>query len=39
MKLAAESYEIYDLERYVLRKAAGEYGVTIEPFSGGDVGW
>ncbi|THV05074.1 hypothetical protein K435DRAFT_816647 [Dendrothele bispora CBS 962.96] len=39
MKLAAESYEIYDLERYVLRKAPSNYGVTIEPFVGGDVGW
>ncbi|KAJ7594140.1 hypothetical protein C8J56DRAFT_926073 [Mycena floridula] len=39
MKLAAVSYEIYDLERLVLRKVAGETGVTIEPFSGGDVGW
>jgi hypothetical protein len=39
MKLAVNSYETYELERYTLRKSAGEKGVTIEPFSGGDVGW
>ncbi|KAK7045585.1 hypothetical protein VNI00_007417 [Paramarasmius palmivorus] len=39
MRLAAESYEIYDLERHVLRKAPGETGVSILPFTGGDVGW
>ncbi|KAK0485953.1 hypothetical protein IW261DRAFT_1328830 [Armillaria novae-zelandiae] len=40
MKLAAESYEIYHLERYILRKAAGEGGVTIQPYeSGAEVGW
>ncbi|KAJ7262185.1 hypothetical protein B0H12DRAFT_1231234 [Mycena haematopus] len=39
MKLATASYEIYDLERYVLRKVAGSSGVTIEPFTGGEVGW
>jgi hypothetical protein len=32
-------YEAYELERYVLRKSAGQTGVTIEPFTGGDVGW
>ncbi|KAF9024815.1 hypothetical protein BDZ89DRAFT_108690 [Hymenopellis radicata] len=39
MKLAAESYEIYTLERHVLRKSLHQRGVTIEPFQGGDVGW
>ncbi|KAJ7647345.1 hypothetical protein FB45DRAFT_196451 [Roridomyces roridus] len=39
MKLAANSYEVYDLERHVLRKVAGSTGVTVEPFIGGDVGW
>ncbi|KAJ7901819.1 hypothetical protein B0H14DRAFT_3723415 [Mycena olivaceomarginata] len=39
MKLAAASYEVYDLERHVLRKVAGSTGVTVEPFTGGDVGW
>ncbi|KAJ7188275.1 hypothetical protein C8R46DRAFT_1171429 [Mycena filopes] len=39
MKLAAVSYEVYDLERHVLRKAVGSSGVTVEPFTGGDVGW
>ncbi|KAG9220606.1 hypothetical protein CCMSSC00406_0003705 [Pleurotus cornucopiae] len=39
MKLATSSYEVYDLERHVLRKAAGEQCVSIEPYRGGDVGW
>lgn len=39
MKLAAASYEVYELERHTLRKVSGETGVTIEPFRGGDVGW
>jgi hypothetical protein len=39
MKLAAESYEIYSLERHVLRKEKGKSGVTIEPYIGGEVGW
>jgi hypothetical protein len=39
MKLTAASYEVYDLERHVLRKVAGSTGVTVEPFTGGDVGW
>lgn len=39
MKLAAESYDIYSLERYVLRKSQGDEGLVIEPFTGGDVGW
>ncbi|KAJ7178530.1 hypothetical protein C8R43DRAFT_1117906 [Mycena crocata] len=39
MRLAAESYEVYNLERHVLRKVAGTTKVTIEPFVGGEVGW
>ena len=39
MRLAAEVYDVYTLERYVLRKIQGEEGVTIETFTGGEVGW
>jgi hypothetical protein len=39
MKLAATSYELYTLERYVLRKKAGEDGVRVEPYVSGEVGW
>ncbi|KAJ7725832.1 hypothetical protein DFH07DRAFT_758523 [Mycena maculata] len=39
MRLAAQSYEVYDLERHVLRKVAGSTRVSIEPFTGGEVGW
>lgn len=40
MRLAAVSYEVYRLERYVLRKNKGETGITVEPFNGvGEVGW
>ncbi|KAF5393533.1 hypothetical protein D9757_000559 [Collybiopsis confluens] len=39
MMLAKESYEVYDLERHVLRKLAGETGVSVVPWDGGDVGW
>jgi hypothetical protein len=38
MRLAAASYEMYDLERYTLRKVAGERGLRIEEWSGTDVG-
>jgi len=38
-KLAAASFEVYTLERHILRKEKGVKGVTIEPFTGGDVGW
>ncbi|GJJ06189.1 hypothetical protein Clacol_000378 [Clathrus columnatus] len=34
-KLAKDSYEIYDLERYVLRKYTGEKGVRVEPYIDG----
>ncbi|KAJ2931480.1 hypothetical protein H1R20_g5597, partial [Candolleomyces eurysporus] len=39
MRLAAQSYEVYSLNRYVLRKSKGERHVTIEPYTGGEVGW
>jgi len=39
MRLAAASYEVYDLERHILRKSTGEKSVTIEQFRGGDIGW
>lgn len=39
MRLAAEAYDVYNLERHVLRKTKGEDGVTIEAFTGGEVGW
>ncbi|KAJ7072336.1 hypothetical protein C8F01DRAFT_241704 [Mycena amicta] len=39
MRLAAQSYDIYSLERHVLRKIAGVPSVVVEPFNGGDVGW
>jgi len=37
--LADGVYEVYRLERHVLRKVLGEEGVTIETFTGGEVGW
>ena len=39
MRLAADVYKVYALERYVLRKIQGEEGVKIETFMGGEVGW
>lgn len=39
MMLARDSYEIYTLERHVLRKTAGEANVSIEPYDGGEIGW
>ncbi|KDR75922.1 hypothetical protein GALMADRAFT_248717 [Galerina marginata CBS 339.88] len=39
MRLAAQSYDIYTLERYILRKVSGDVGVSIKPFEGGEVGW
>ncbi|KAK2463291.1 hypothetical protein APHAL10511_004946 [Amanita phalloides] len=39
MKLAAESYEVYNLERYRLVKLRGMTNVFIVPYNGGDVGW
>ncbi|KAF9566793.1 hypothetical protein CPC08DRAFT_703758 [Agrocybe pediades] len=39
MRLAAQAYEIYRLERYRLTKIQGERGVTIQQYEGGVVGW
>jgi len=39
MRLAADAYEVYALERYRLQKLQGEERVTIQPFEGGEVGW
>ncbi|TFK44676.1 hypothetical protein BDQ12DRAFT_661373 [Crucibulum laeve] len=39
MRLAVDSYDVYALERHRLQKVKGETGVTIEPFTGGEVGW
>ncbi|KWU44043.1 hypothetical protein RHOSPDRAFT_25989 [Rhodotorula sp. JG-1b] len=36
-QLASRSYESYTLERYVLRKDAGELTVRVEPWHGGEV--
>ena len=37
MKLAAGMYSNYVLERYVLRKARGETGVSVEQWIGGEA--
>ncbi|CDO69370.1 hypothetical protein BN946_scf184961.g12 [Trametes cinnabarina] len=39
MRLAAASYERYELERYRLQKVKGETRLRVEPYDGGDVGW
>lgn len=39
MRLAAASYERYELERYRLRKAKGERRLRVEAYDGGDVGF
>lgn len=39
MSLADEVYEVYHLERYVLRKTRGEEGLTVETYEEGDVEW
>ncbi|KAI0332349.1 hypothetical protein GY45DRAFT_497550 [Cubamyces sp. BRFM 1775] len=39
MRLAAASYERYELERHRLQKVKGETRLRIEPYDGGDVGW
>lgn len=39
MKLAAESYEIYTLERYRLSKCKGDRKVAVESYTSGEVGW
>ena len=39
MRLAAASYERYDLERWRLVKERGERGVKVQTYTGGEVGW
>lgn len=39
MRLAAVSYEIYNLERYRLTKVKGEKGIFVEEFNGTECGW
>jgi hypothetical protein len=38
-RLAAAAYDSFTLERHVIRKVKGETGITIEPYTGGEVGW
>lgn len=39
MKHAANAYEVYDLERWILRKVKGDKSLGLEKWQGGDVGW
>ncbi|EKM54270.1 uncharacterized protein PHACADRAFT_258014 [Phanerochaete carnosa HHB-10118-sp] len=39
MRLAAASYERYELRRYRISKVKGERALSVEPYDGGDVGW
>ena len=39
MKQAANAYEVYELERWVLRKDRGEPGLNLSRWQGGEVGW
>ena len=39
MRLAADVYDVYVLERHVLRKIKGEEGVKLEAYTEGEVGW
>lgn len=39
MRHAAGAYEKYELERWVLSKRAGELGLRLRKWEGGDVGW
>lgn len=39
MRLAAGAYEVYSLERYKITKAKGEANITVETYTGGEVGW
>ncbi|KAI0793230.1 hypothetical protein C8Q75DRAFT_550689 [Abortiporus biennis] len=39
MKLAAASYERYELQRFKLAKVKGETTLQISPYDRGDVGW
>ncbi|KAF8586705.1 hypothetical protein K439DRAFT_1386773 [Ramaria rubella] len=38
-KLAQAAYEMYDLERWIVRKIKGETGIRLEPYVEGPVGW
>ena len=38
-RLAAASYDSFTLERHVIKKVKGETGITVEPYTGGEVGW
>lgn len=37
MRLASKMYEVYALERYVIRKLKGEKGVTVVDWEGDEV--
>lgn len=39
MKQAAGAYEVYELERWVLRKEAGFRELSLRKWEGGEVGW
>lgn len=39
MRLAAASYERYDLERHRLYKVRGERNIRVDSYDGGDIGW
>lgn len=39
MKQAAGAYEVYKLERWVLRKEAGFSELSLRKWEGGEVGW
>lgn len=39
MRLAAASYERYELRRYRIRKIRDDPVLRVEPYDSGDVGW
>lgn len=39
MRQAAGAYEVYDLERWILRKEAGFAELSLRKWDGGEVGW
>jgi hypothetical protein len=39
MKHAADAYEVYELERWVLRKSAEDTQLKLLKWAGGQVGW
>jgi len=39
MRLAAASYERYELQRFRLSKPKGETGLKIDAYDSGDIGW